>query len=225
MTSALEGSANISADGALGTIPIPTDPPLPEGERLQQVRDGIAAGRNMGQLGEIVQIIDAVYALRAVDQQIINAIQLLTGQATTAITQLRTDATDAIVNTNKAVADTRQAATVAIAALREDATQAIAAEAAARATAVSGLRTEAVDAISTLRSDTTTAVTGEASTRAAADTSLNTSIGTVNTNATNAFVADRARLTTIENAIATPTTGITARITKLEQRLATAGIA
>lgn len=187
MTSSLQTSASISADGALGVIPSSPTPPLPDDERLQSVREGIAAGRDLGIWAEVVQVIDAIMALRAVDARIVAAVQRIAEQAAAALAKVRADATTAITNTNQVIAATQDAARTANAQLRADATAAISNEATTRSTADTSLQTS----ITTVNTNATNAITADRA-------RLTTVEGAIN----NASTGILKRLTTIEARLA-----------------------
>lgn len=163
--------------------------PLGQTERMQEIRKGIAEGRAMGFHAELIEVIDAISALRSTDTAIIDGVKQLAESARDAITDLRADAVAEFI-------DIRAEAVAAIGGL-QDATVAEFAD----------VRAEGVAAVALVRSD------------------MGTALGTLNTNTATAIAADRARLTTLEQAIVAPTTGILARLGVLEARLTAAGIA
>jgi hypothetical protein len=204
---------------AVGLAALLTDAedPIQSGDRLQSVREGIAEGRDMGIWAEIVRIVDAIIELRNNDQAIISqataALENIVTAAKDALAQLRQDATQGFVDVNHRIDLLATAGTDGLAQLRTDTT-----------TAINSARSDATTGLTQLRTDATNGIQTEAGTRASADTALQTSITNLS-NATNtAIIADRNRLTAIENAITAANTGILARLTKIEQRLTTAGI-
>jgi len=205
----------IESSGAAPPEPAPD--PILDQERLNSVREGMAAGRDMGIWAEIVHIVDAIIELRDTDQLIIHeaqiALQNIVTAATNAIGELRAQAKAGFDNVNNRIDNVTASGSHAIQEL-----------AASTDTAIASVRTDAGAAIAQLRTDATAGINGEANTRGQADVALQANITGLSTATTNAITADRARLTTIEGAITQANTGILARLTKIEQRLTAAGI-
>lgn len=179
MTEPLTATGTITADGVVGVVPAPPTT-LPNDIRLQSVREGIAAGRDMGIWAEVVELFDAIVSLRDTDKQVIDAVGNLITQATNAINTLRSQVAERIDTTDATVNQLRTDSTNAVLNLQ---------------TAVAGRLDSADAAINQLRADVTTAVGNEAAQRQSTDDGITNAIVAPTTGIWARLSALEARLT------------------------------